>query len=202
MNKLANLNMRHWSERMSPNFGMSNRPPNMPGPGMNNMPKLAHNGSANVSATSLNQAGMVMSGPIFYSFNIPLSSDLAGPDTEDILHATTDAVLRWTHNGDAPDDIPVYKLLVHAENFAKLENICKRLAANMDIETATKSHILKNGKTQVTTVCLVGAPDSVYRARETILNEMPLALVRTLTSFSFLSISLFICCPFVVVPCC
>ncbi|CAK7273794.1 hypothetical protein SEPCBS57363_005832 [Sporothrix epigloea] len=156
----------------------------MPGPGMNNVPKLAHNGAATTSATSLNQVGMVMSGPVFYSFNIPFASDLAGPDTEDILHATTDAVLRWTHPEDAPDDVPVHELPVHAQNLVNLDNICGHLAAKYDIETTILSTVPKNAKTQVTTVCLVGAPDSVYRARETILNETPLSLRCTTVDIS------------------
>ncbi|CAK7199964.1 hypothetical protein SEUCBS139899_002652 [Sporothrix eucalyptigena] len=176
--------MRHWSERMSPNFGMSNRPPNMPGPGMNNLPKLAHNGAANASATSLNQAGMAMSGPIFYSFNIDYSSDLAGPDTEDILHATTDAVLSWTHPEDAPDDVPVHELPVHARNLGNLRNLCARLASQNEIEATITSTVPKNAKTQVTTVCLVGAHESVYHARETILNETPLSLRCTTVDIS------------------
>ncbi|CAK7221135.1 hypothetical protein SCUCBS95973_004393 [Sporothrix curviconia] len=125
----------------------------MPGPSMNNMPKLAHNGVANASATSLNQVGMVMSGPIFYSFNIPFASDLAGPDTEDILHATTDAVLRWTHPEDAPDDVPVHELPVHAQNLANLGNLCSHLAVKNDIEANISSSVPKNAKTQVTTRC-------------------------------------------------
>ncbi|KIH90141.1 hypothetical protein SPBR_00117 [Sporothrix brasiliensis 5110] len=184
MNKLANLNMRHWSDRINPNFSMSNRPPNMPGPAMNPLQKLAHQGAANASATSLNQVGMTVNTPVFYAFNVPFASDLAGPDTEDILHATKDAVLRWTHPDSAPDDVPVHELPVHANNLADLGNLCDQLAAKNEIEANIITSVPKNAKSQVTTVCLVGAPDSVYRAHETILNETPLALRCTTVDIS------------------
>ncbi len=179
MNKLANLNMRHWSERMSPNFGMSNRPPNMSGSAMNPLQKLGHQGPASASATSLSGAGPMLATPIFYSFNVPFASDLAGPDTEDILHATTDAVLRWTHPEDAPDDVPVHDLPIHAQNLANLGKLCNDISVSpLEIEAHVITAVPTNGSSQVTTVCLVGVPDLVYRTRETILNETPLSLVR------------------------
>lgn len=169
MNKLAN--MRHWSERMSPNFGMSSRP-NMPMPGIGPHPKVTPQGAPPLTPPH------VMDGPIHYSFNVPFASDLAGPDTEDIIHATTDAVLRWTHPEDAPDDVPVYDLPVHAQNLANLRKLCKEVTNSpLDIEAHVISTTPKNVKGQVTTVCLSGASDLVYRTRETILNETPLSLV-------------------------
>lgn len=119
-------------------------------------------------------------GPIFYSFNIPLSSDLAGPDTEDILHATTDAVLRWTHPEDAPDDVPVYELPVHAQNLANLRNLCKEIINQNRslVDAHVISTVPNNSRSQVVTVCLHGPPELVYHARETILNKTPLTLVR------------------------
>ncbi|OAA56669.1 kh domain containing protein [Niveomyces insectorum RCEF 264] len=178
MNKLANLNMRHWSERMSPNFGMSNRPPNMPVPPLNNPhQKLPHQGPGSAAASSMAQANPALNTPIFYSFNVPFASDLAGPDTEDILHATADAVLRWTHSEDAPDDVPVHDLPVHAQNLANLGKLCDDISVSqLEIEAHVTTAVPTHVKTQVTTVCLIGAPDLVYRTRETILNETPLSL--------------------------
>ncbi len=177
MNKLANLNVRHWSDRMSPNFGMSSRPTNMPMPQVNSSShphqKIASQGGAPPGGPP--QAANT---PIHYSFNVPFASDLTGPNTEDILHATTDAVLRWTHPEDAPDDIPVFELPVHAQNLANLRKLCKELTTSpLDIEAHVISAVPKHARGQVTTVCLIGVPELVYHGRETILNETPLSLV-------------------------
>lgn len=173
MNKLAN--MRHWSERMSPaNFGMS-RPNNMGMSGINPHPQktAVHPGAPAISAPQ------PVDTTIHYSFNVPFASDLAGPDTEDILHATTDAVMRWTHPEDAPDDVPVYELPVHAQNVAMLRKMCKDISQSaLPVEAHVLSTIPKHAKTQVTTVCLSGSPELVYKSRETILNETPISLVR------------------------
>ncbi|KAB5572391.1 KH domain-containing protein [Coniochaeta sp. 2T2.1] len=173
MNKLAN--MRHWSERMSPaSFGMS-RPNNMGMPGINpHQQKTAvHPGVPPISAPQPADA------LIHYSFNVPFASDLAGPDTEDILHATADAVLRWTHPEDAPDDVPVYDLPVHAQNLATLRHMCNEITQNS--QGAVEAHVLsakpKTAKgQQVTTVCLSGPADVVSKIREKILNETPITL--------------------------
>ncbi|KAH8681448.1 hypothetical protein BX600DRAFT_375563 [Xylariales sp. PMI_506] len=114
---------------------------------------------------------------IHYSFNVPFASDLAGPNTEEVLHATGDSVLRWTHPGDAPDDVPVYDLPVHAQNLTNLRNMCAELTKGpLPIEAHVMSTTPKHLKGQVTTVCLSGAPELVHKSRETILNETPLAL--------------------------
>ena len=174
MNKLVNINMRQWSER---NFGVPHRPPNMPGQSMNPLQKISH-GPGSGSATSLNQGPVLNNAPIFYSFNVPFASDLAGPNTEDILHATADAVLRWTHPEDAPDDVPVHQLPIHAQNLSNLDKLCNDISVSpLEIEARTITSVPKSGRNQVTTVCLVGAPELVYRTRESILNETPLSLV-------------------------
>jgi hypothetical protein len=170
MNKLAN--MRHWQERMSPNFGMSRS--NVGVPILNPHQKTAAQGPPPIAAPQPPDA------TIYYSFNVPLSSDLAGPDTEEILHATTDAVLRWTHPESAPDDVPVHELPVHAHNLAQLRKYCKNITQQSG--GALEAHVIsttpKNSRSLVTTVCLAGPAELVYRTRETILNETPLSLVR------------------------
>lgn len=171
MNKLAN--MRHWSERMSPNFGAGR--PNMPPMSqMNQHPK-------NVA-----QPGPPMASPhaadatIHYSFNVPLASDLVGPNTEDILYATYDAVMRWTHPADAPDDVQVHELPAHAQNLANLRRLCRDLSGGpLPIEAHVLSSTPKTARgQQVITVCLSGSPELVNKSRETILNEIPISLVR------------------------
>lgn len=176
MNKLAN--MRHWSERMSPNFGM----------GRPNMPMNGHNPHAKNAAQ---QAAGPISSPqaadatIHYSFNVPFAADLAGPNTEDIVHATTDAVLRWTHPADAPDDVQVHELPVHAQNSANLGRLCRDLSVGpLPIEAHLVTSSPKNGRGQVTTVCLAGSPELVHKSRETILNEIPIAMVGLLSLYS------------------
>lgn len=168
MNKLAN--MRSWSERMSPNFGMSR--PTMGMPALHPHQKVSQQGPPPIASPQAADT------PIHYSFNIPLASDLAGPDTEDILHATADAVLRWTHPEDAPDDVPIFELPVHAENLAQLRKLCKDITSSpLAIEAHVASTTPKHVRGQITTVCLSGAPELVHKSRETILNETPLSLV-------------------------
>jgi hypothetical protein len=141
-------------------------------PGINPHQKVTPQGAPPISTPQASDA------PIHYSFNVPFASDLAGPDTEDILHATADAVMRWTHPEDAPDDIPVYELPVHAQNLALLRKMCKEITQSpLAIEAHVLSTVPKNAKSQVTTVCLSGAPELVHKSRETILNETPISLV-------------------------
>ncbi|KAK3318372.1 hypothetical protein B0H66DRAFT_235181 [Apodospora peruviana] len=167
MNKLAN--MRHWPERMSPNFGMSRA--NMGMPAINPHQKVPPPGAPPIPNPQPTET------TINYSFNVPFASDLAGPDTEDILHATADAVLRWTHPEDAADDVAVYELPVHAQNLARLRALCDQFTMSpMAIEAEVKSTIPKHLRRQVTTVCLSGPSDNVYKTRETILNQTPLSL--------------------------
>lgn len=171
MNKLAN--MRQWSERINPNFmGRPNQ--NMP---MN--PLGPHPKNAAQTGPQLNNPQSADT-TIHYSFNVPFATDLAGPDTEDILHANPDAVLRWTHPEDAPDDVQVHELPVHAQNYANLERMCRDLTNGpLPIEAYVVSSPPKNGKgQQITTICLSGSPELVHKSRETILNESPVHLVR------------------------
>jgi hypothetical protein len=182
MNKLAN--MRHWSERMSPNFGMGR--PNMP-----------MNAALNPHQKNAAQTGLSINSPhpadatIHCSFNVPFSSDLAGPNTEDILHATTDAVLRWTHPEDAPDDVEVHELPAHVEGMNTLRKLCRDLTSGpLPIEAHVLSATPDDGRgQQVTTVCLTGSPDLVHKSREAIFNDTPISLVRYRTSRAILLVS-------------
>ncbi|KAI1496549.1 KH domain-containing protein [Biscogniauxia marginata] len=171
MQKLANMGMRHWSDRIqSPSFGMSSRP-NMSMTAIN-----PHQKTGAPGAPPLNSSPAADS-TIHFAFNVPFASDLAGPNTEEILHATGDAVLKWTHPGDAPDDVPVYELPIHAQNLANLRNLCRELTKGpLPIEAHVISTSPKHVKGQVTTVCLSGSPELVHKSRETILSGTPLAL--------------------------
>jgi hypothetical protein len=116
---------------------------------------------------------------IHYSFNVPFASDLAGPNIEDIVYATPDAIDRWTHPEDAPDDVPIHDLPVHANNVINLRKLCKDITNSpLPMEAHVKSSEPKRVKGQVINVCLTGSPELVHKSRETILNDTPVALVR------------------------
>ncbi|KAI8624496.1 hypothetical protein F5Y19DRAFT_480516 [Xylariaceae sp. FL1651] len=172
MQKLAaNMGMRHWSDRIqSPSFGMSSRP------NMNMTPMNPHQKAGAPGAPPLSPSPSADT-TIHFAFNVPFASDLAGPNTEEILHATGDSVLRWTHPGDAPDDIPIYELPIHAHNLANLQNLCQELSRGpLPIEAHVILTLPKHVKGQVVTVSLSGAPELVHKSRETILSDTPLAL--------------------------
>lgn len=176
MNKLAN--MRHWSERMGPGFGMSRPNMNMAAiPPQQQQQQQQQHKAAHGTPPLLSP--LPGDATIHYSFNVPFASDLAGPNTEDILYATPGAVLRWTHSEDAPDDVPIYELPVHTQHVQNLRKLCKELTSGpLPIEAHVKSTEPKRVKGQVTNVCLSGSPELVRQSRENILNETPLALVR------------------------
>ena len=157
-------NMRHWSERMNPaNFGLGGRQPNMPG----------------MMAGAMNKpmTGPPSDAPIYYGFNVPFASDLAGPNVEDILHATRDAVLRWTHPVEAPADVPIFDLPVHAQNLERLRKMCEGLSNGpLPIEGQVFTAVSEK-KELTTTVVLSGSPELVYKSRETILNDLPHSMV-------------------------
>ncbi|KAK3987830.1 meiotically up-regulated gene 60 protein [Cladorrhinum sp. PSN332] len=171
MNKLT-TSMRQWPERMSQgNFGMTRSHMGMPA--INPRRDVPTQIPPPVPTPSI-------PGPeaqISYAFNVPFASDLAGPDTEDILHATDAAVLRWTHPAEVPDDVPVHDLPVHSKNLEDLRKLCHNISQNgFPIEANVVSSTPKNGRGLVTTVYLYGHPDYVYKAREDILNQTPLSL--------------------------
>lgn len=168
MNKLAN--MRHWSGTLSPAGFMGSRQ-NMNMTAIQAHPKIQTGVSP---ITSVNGADAT----IHYSFNVPFASNLAGPNTEDIVYASDNAIERWTHPQDAADDVPIHELPVHAQNVENLRQICNALTNGpLQIEAHVINTIPKRVKGQVVNVCLTGVPELVHRSRETILNDTPLALV-------------------------
>ncbi|CAJ2513797.1 Uu.00g019160.m01.CDS01 [Anthostomella pinea] len=171
MQKLANMGMRHWGDRIqTPNFGMSSRS-NMSMTAMNPHQKVGAPGAAPLSPSPAADT------TIHFAFNVPFASDLAGPNTEEVLHATGNSVMRWTHPGEAPDDIPIYELPVHAQNLAILQNMCMEITRGpLPVDAHVISTTPKHVKGQITTVCLSGTPELVHKSRETILSGTPLAL--------------------------
>ncbi|KAK4204103.1 hypothetical protein QBC40DRAFT_2783 [Triangularia verruculosa] len=167
MNKITS--MRHWP---TSNFGISRN--NMAAmQAMNARRDVTTQGPPPIPAPQL----PIADSTIYLAFNVPFASDLAGPDTEDILHATTDAVLRWTHPAEAPDDVPVHALHVHVMNLEGLRQLCHSITQNaLPVEAHVLSGTPKNARGLVTTVCLSGPAELVYQTREAILNKTPISL--------------------------
>jgi hypothetical protein len=123
------------------------------------------------------------------SFNVPFASNLAGPDADEILHATPGAADRWLHpseNVEGTEPLPTHKLPVHANNVEDLRNLCKEISNNSEgklgaVVTVSEPKQIpgmrKATKGFVTNVCLSGEPDLVYRTRGSILQQTPVELV-------------------------
>lgn len=125
--------------------------------------------------------------PLNLSFNVPFSSNLAGPEVDDIIHASPGAFARWTHPDGTPDGTPNHKLPIHGNNVETLRTMCKQVSDNSEGRlqaTVTSSEPrpipgLQLGplKALVTNVCLSGDPDSVRAMRGRVLNDTPISLV-------------------------
>lgn len=126
------------------------------------------------------------------SFNVPFSSNLAGPLPDEILHASPGAAQRWTFpEGTDPINTPSYKLPVHIRNEDLLRQLCKALSdssggrleaavtASEPKPTPASQRLPRKGL--VTNVCVSGEGDMVHKMRAKILNETPIALVRVCT---------------------
>ncbi|KAI9684358.1 MAG: hypothetical protein M1829_002168 [Trizodia sp. TS-e1964] len=122
------------------------------------------------------------------SFNVPFSSSLAGPDVDDIIHATPGALERWSHPVAAPEGTPPHQLPVHVSNVEILRKLCRQISegglAGKKIQAVVTSSEPKSVpalacrplKGLTTNVCLSGDADSVQKMRARILNETPLVL--------------------------
>ena len=128
-------------------------------------------------------------GILHLSFNVPFSSNLAGPDGDDILHATPAAIERWLHPEGTPEGTPTYRLPVHVKNLEALRRLCRDMtettvdgrrleAAVISSESKLIPALQRRPlKGLVTNVCLSGEAETVHRMRGRILRETPLALV-------------------------
>ena len=123
------------------------------------------------------------------SFNVPFASSLTGPDIEEILHASPKAMEKWTFPDGTEEDTPVHKLPVHHANVEQLRRLCRvmtegsqgRMEATV-VSTEPKSiPALQRRplKGLVTNVCVSGDVETVHKMRAKILNETPIALVRS-----------------------
>lgn len=124
---------------------------------------------------------------VHLSFNVPFSSSLPGPDANEILHASPDALQRWTFPDGTDPTSPTYKLPVHINNVESLRRLCKIVSETSGgrVEAAVTSSEPKAAaalqrrplKGLVTNVCISGDAETVHKMRAKILNETPIALV-------------------------
>ena len=123
------------------------------------------------------------------SFNVPFASHLPGPDVEEIIHASPKALERWIFPEGTDPDTPVHKLPVHHQNVEQLRRFCRvltegnpgRMEATVTSSEPKPTPTLQR-RTQrgfVTNVCVSADGDTVHKMRAKILNETPIALVKT-----------------------
>ena len=132
------------------------------------------------------------------SFNVPFSSNLPGPDVDEILHSSPDALRRWTFPEGTEDGTPIHKLPVHAFHVEQLRRLCRVLSDGIVTGTGVEATVTSSEPKQipgiqrvpvrglVTNVCVSGDADTVHRLRAKILNETPIALVGLLISSRYL----------------
>ena len=121
------------------------------------------------------------------SFNVPFSSNLAGPDPQEILHASPDSLRRWTFPEGTEEGTPIHKLPVHANNVEQLRKLCRLLSEGSvgRVEASVTSSEPKPipalqrrpSRGLVTNVCVSGDAETTQKMRAKILNETPIALV-------------------------
>ena len=119
------------------------------------------------------------------SFNVPFASNLAGPEPEDVLHASNGAFERWTHP-PGNESAPTHKLPVHQRHLEQLRHLCRNLseASGGRLEAVVTSSEPKPSpavqrlprKGLITNVCVSGETEAVPKTRVTILSQTPIAL--------------------------
>lgn len=120
------------------------------------------------------------------SFNVPFSSTLAGPDVDDVLHASPSALQRWSFPEGTPEGTPIHNLPVHTSNVESLRRLCRQITetSNGRVEaTLTSSEpkavpsLQRRPQGLVTNVCITGEGETVRKMRARVLNETPILLV-------------------------
>jgi hypothetical protein len=187
MHKISSFtgSARHGWDKMTPSMGFGPRPPQPPEPPMPGM-VLPPSKQARPDVAALGRQAAPRQGPLNLSFNVPFSSNLAGPEPDDVIHATPGAFTRWTHPEGTPEGAPSHKLPVHAQNVEALRLMCKQMTEQSEGRlqaTVTSSEprpipgLQPGPKTLVTNVCLAGEPELVRRMRGRIFNDTPISLV-------------------------
>lgn len=182
MHKISNFTgqARHGWERMTPAaFGMSRFHQDMSTPQPLRRPQASPGSGFQGAADSTT--------PVNLSFNIPFASNLAGPESEEILHSSPGAFQQWTFPTDTPDGTPIHMLPVHVQNEERLRSLCAYISEQSGGRiqaTVTSSEpkagpaVHRRSQGQVTNVCISGDGDLVYKMRSKVLNETPILMVR------------------------
>ena len=120
------------------------------------------------------------------SFNVPFSSNLPGPEVDEILHSSPGAIQRWVWPIDTPEGTPIHKLPVHSNNVEGLRRLCRQISDSSagriealvtSSEPKAAQALQRRPQGQVTNVCISGDGDLVHKMRAKILNETPILLV-------------------------
>lgn len=120
------------------------------------------------------------------SFNVPFSSTLAGPDVDDVLHASPGALQRWTFAEGTPEGTSVHQLPVHTNNLEGLQRLCRNIteekggrveATLTTSEAKAVPSLQRRPNGLVTNVCVTGDGEIARKMRAKILNETPIMLV-------------------------
>jgi hypothetical protein len=132
--------------------------------------------------TSASPAGHL---PVTLSFNVPFSSELAGPKRDEVIYASQHAIDRWIQP-EGSEDKAIYDLPVHVQHRDSLEMLCEQIVQRT---SGGIRYFIRSGhpkpvagmpprsKAWVTNVCLRGLYDVVQGARQAILNSTPISLV-------------------------
>jgi hypothetical protein len=194
MQKLSNFTgqARHGWEKMTPSaFGMGRSPHDPLGGQQGQHPSGSQHHlkrGTGLSGGPLSPLPPSIDAIVTLSFNVPFSSNLSGPLSEEILHASPGAAQRWIFpEGTDAASTPPHKLPVHARNEELLRQLCKALTDNSGgrLEAAVTATEPKPTpasqrlprKGLVTNVCVSGDGELVHKMRAKILNETPIALV-------------------------
>lgn len=179
MHKISNFTgaARHGWEKMSPSMGFGTRP--------HNQIPVTPPPKQSLSAASLPPSPAPGSF-VNLSFNVPFSSNLAGPEIDDVIYASPGAFHRWTHPQGTGSETPNHKLPVHAQNIENLRKLCRELTDHSGgqlqatVVSAEPKPIpgLQRGplKALITNVCLSGETELVHQIRGQILKETPILL--------------------------
>lgn len=187
MHKISNFTgqARHGWEKMTPSAGFPFSRSN------HDMPVPAPNPNANPikrPSTATSAPPVIPPGTqINQSFNVPFSSNLAGPDQDDMMWASPGAKARWTFPEGTAEGTPTHKLPVHAQNVDNLRALCREVGEQTDgrvaatVVSAESKPLpgLQRGplRALVTNVCLSGELEIVNSMRCKILNSTPISLV-------------------------
>ncbi|KAB8076602.1 KH domain protein [Aspergillus leporis] len=176
MHKISNFtgSARHGWERMTPTFGMSRPNTDMTSHSL----RRPHGAPPMTPPTGIDPT-------VNLSFNVPFSSTLAGPDVDDVLHASPGGLQRWTFPEGTLEGTPVHNLPVHTSNVEALRRLCRQItessngrieAVVFSSEPKTVTSLQRRPQGLVTNVCITSEGETVRKMRAKILNETPILL--------------------------